>query len=335
MDLYTSISKPKEGRFLVGLSICCSINILLIWIYFAYFNPELIFWREAMEEKINHATEEAAVQPKVYIIGGSSCAFSVIPEVVSVGIDCDVENLGIHAGAGRNTQLELGLQLLKPGDTLILAFETSFWTQEEPFGTTALGSQIAYSFPDYFLRDQINEQLEINNDWSIFDLRPGGKHIISMLGKVVLGKDLYRYSSEDIKTGGFLVYQGAMTAPPSGGLVAPPNNLPKRITGFLENISEYCRENEINIAVSFPWLFTTEEASMNIRTHNIALAKHIEKFLPVLKDSNWGVETDKNLYSDTSWHLNEKGARIRSKIIRSGIALMKSKRKDPATDVSD
>lgn len=281
-------------------------------------NPEVLFWKGAVDQKLEHLDQLDREKPVVFFVGGSSCAFSVDPGILEEEFGLQSVNLGLHAGSGRALQTELALRNMRKGDLLVLAYETNFWQARRPFQQSPLGSQIYYSLGDRLAGPSEIEKLGIDPLWKMTDVRPGGRLLLSLLSKKLLGRKPYRYEQSDVSEGGLIQYsQGLIKAEPSRQVAEVPPS--EAALTFLRNLVNYAKEREWQVVVTLPWQFVREEKLHDLREANTGLRSEIDKIALVLPDQAEGAQSDPSLFSDTLWHLTGKGSGMRTR--RVGVAL--------------
>jgi hypothetical protein len=290
------------------------------WLYTTRADPEVAFWREALGVKVARAEEIAGADRRVFFVGGSSCAFSIDPEQLEREFGINACNFGVHAGAGRALQIELALQHLRAGDILVVAFETPLWEGEGELAPEPLGSKLWYGVLSgrTYQRSRLPDA-GFPDGYSAVQLRPGGYHCVTMLAKLLLGRPLYRYTSSDLRSGGFM-----STGLREGELQPSESAVPYRLgsTGrsILQRLTEHAKSVGAQVVVTLPWSFVAEPAVAEQRQANQALANEIAEFCPVLADPNLGARSDPSDFSDTNWHLSAQGAAARTAVVGKALA---------------
>jgi|GEM_PF-2859633 len=310
MVSYISIFR-KYSYFLIVLGIG-TITLTLNYWYSVKFNPEVLFWKSVVEEKMAYSSELEGKQKSIFV-GGSSCAFSIDCEKFINQHNLSVLNMGIHAGAGRRLQLELGLLSVEEGDLLVLAFETDMWSEEAPFRKLPLGSKLQKVLFENHEQSLVSE-LGYPMNTSIGDIRIGSRHFITRIAKLAVGRPAYRYSISDIKKGGFVVFDKDWPS------LAPAKGIGNRQLSlaaeeFLVKIQNLAKEKKFKVAISFPWQLVDKEIVEEQQAKNRALVEQLSKHVPVLTDETYGVVSDENLYADTNYHLTRKGAELRCEVL--------------------
>lgn len=310
MPLSISIFKGRKYFLLVigGALLAFVLNL----VYTLKLDPEVQFWSLAIKEKLSYSSR-VEDEKRFVFVGGSSCAFSVDCEEFENQYGLAVLNMGIHAGAGRRLQLELGLQCLKKNDVLVLAFETGMWAESEPFKSYPLGAKLYVAVTD-ILQDPIGPELGYGTQVDFLDLRIGSRHFVTRLAKLAAGRPAYRYRTSDIKKGGYLVFDREWPGlAPAKGL--GERRLSSQSKDFLIRLKGLATKRNFQVVISLPWQLVDEDLEDEQRARNKELVGELSEYFLVLSDPNYGVSSDKNLYSDTNYHLTHEGAKTRCEVL--------------------
>tara|TARA_E500000178_G_scaffold353336_2_gene418961 strand:+ start:313 stop:1299 length:987 start_codon:yes stop_codon:yes gene_type:complete len=297
----------------LGLAVVLSFGLCSI--YSTQWGPELRFWKQAYLKKMKWADQlQADGGSKVVFAGGSSCTFAVRPDVFQqMGISC--VNMGGHAGMGALFLCSVAIETLNAGDTLILAVEPDLLSGIE-IVPRKLGIQTATVLGDKDLAvaEKITGQSLALSKW-LSAMRPGGRHTVTMLSKILLRRPLYRYSVSELGLGGwaYTSYQDEV-AKPCGKITKDPV-LSSAGMELLLMIKQRCDEYGVHVAYAIPVVLTEEEALDHNRSYFKQLGEAISHVLPVLNDPFYGAESRKELFADTALHLTPEGASMRSKLL--------------------
>ena len=285
------------------------------WVLGAFYtlhgNPEIRFFKHAARAKqawAKRMTEE--FQHKTVFFGGSSCTFSVDPERLLKEHHLPAANMGLGAGMGLRVLTRFALEQANPGDTLLMAMEPPVLLG--PLEETMLGAQISFALdrPGWLAHGSaIDSSRPVSWLSSALMLRPGGYHTITLLGKVLSHKPLYRYAQSEIRVSG---WQQSPLRRPAEPAVGAPGPLPLEVRQYLTALRQWCEAHQIRIAYSLPWAYTDAEHLAELQRNNIRLLQDIATIFPVLKDSRLGADTDKEHFADTGWHLTQAAAAART-----------------------
>jgi len=301
-----SPSKTRIPRTAVGLLVAA----LAAWgvgaLYTLYLDPEMAFFKTAARVKHEWAQKLERNYPhKIVIFGGSSCGVAIDGERLLEKHALPVVNLGLGANMGAGVLTRCAQQEVRPGDTLIVALEPQLLT--ETTQPTAVGIQFCFATGRAGLLSQAGSPSRFS---SLMALRPGAFNIITLIGKVLSGRPLYRYQTSDIRPSGCwkaLLVQWPLDGPPAHGPELTPD-----ARNLLASLRSSCDQNHIRVAYALPWGFVPEAKLARFRKDNADFLLKVYGFLPVLKDPTLGAISRRDLYADTHWHLTPEGARLRT-----------------------
>jgi hypothetical protein len=277
--------------------------------YTVWLNPEVRFYSQLSEAQDAWSRKtETEHTNKVVIYGGSSCMFAIDGKLMLQEFGLPVVNRGLAAGMGVKVLTLHALEDLKRGDTLIVALEPGQLTATtEP---TSLGTQFSYAVghPDWITRDTLAMP---SKGWvsSLLALRPGSYHTLTLIGKMLKGRPMYRYAVADERPSGWMVtaVRLPIQGPPGHG-----DRLSDDVLKFLPALRDWCQERGVRVAYSMPWAYCPPNVLEYFRERNARTLSEIAEHIPVLQDPALGASTDATLFADTVWHLTEAGAALRS-----------------------
>jgi hypothetical protein len=254
-------------------------------------------WAEKMGQE--HKT-------KVLVYGGSSCAFSINGERMLGEQGLPVVNMGLGAGFGARFLTRWAISEARPGDTLIVALEPGLLGGE--LTDTSGAVQLSYALHQPGLLRDLDNSSTLPLASQLLMLRPDGSHLVTLVAKIVGGKPLFRYRTQDINPSGWI--QTAVRLPvetpgPAGALSTQSRKL-------LEDLAGWCRQRNVRLAYSIPWGFTTPDEQVSFQHQNAAFLLQMAELMPVLKDPALGVCTNREYYAETGWHLTRAGSNLRS-----------------------
>jgi hypothetical protein len=300
---------PRLPKLALGLLAVA----LLMWaagrLYTVRWNPEIGFYRAAAGITHQWAEELTAKHGrKVIIYGGSSCQFSIDGERLlnQHGIPC--VNLGRNAGFGAGTMSVAALSETRPGDTLIVAIEPGLLT--EPLTVPSLAAQfsVAMQHPEWVTAPALDAP-RLNPISTALSLRPGGYHLITLVGKVARGQPLFRYQVADIRRSGWVQTDKRLPidGPPGHG-----GKLSEDTRRLFASLRDWAKTNQVRVVYSLPWAYCPERETASFQRLNARFLREVMEFLPVLKDPQLGALADATQFSDTVWHLTESGSAART-----------------------
>ena len=286
-------------------------------------NPEVRFWVAAYEARLLELRDERVGEdetvPHVLFTGGSSCAFSVDPEIIEERTGRPAYNLGGPAAAGMPFLVDLALQEAKSGDVLVLALERHFLAEPDRVHPTRLGIACAV--------DMGRKDLVEGGDWVPYrlpphriadEMRPGLRFLSTLGGKMLLRRDPYRYEMDDLRARGRMEtdyrdqWKRAVGQPPELSLSAEGRE-------FLSAARDEAAGRGVTICYSLPWLFTEERWVDANRARHKELLNQVAAIVPVLEDRAFGVRSNPDDFSDSEYHLTAEGSRERSSRLAEGL----------------
>ena len=317
----TSSTSHSNAR-VPGLAFKLLLVAMVAWavcaVYSVWLNPEVRFYtalsriQDAWSRKM-----ELAYTNKVVVYGGSSCTFSIDGEQMLRDYNLPTVNRGLAAGFGVKIPTLNALKDLKRGDTLIVALEPGQLTDStEP---TALATQFSYAVghPGWTTKPML-KMPAIGRVSSLLALRPGSYHFLTLIGKLVQGRPLYRYDVTNAHPSGWMTTEVRLPidGPPGHG-----DYLSDDVKRFLPTLRDWCTERGVRVAYSLPWAYCPTEKIETFQRHNAATLLKVAEFLPVLKDQSLGANPDVALFADTGWHFTAAGATLRTADL--GVAIQK------------
>jgi len=277
--------------------------------YTAWWNPEIHFytqlsrrqdeWSQKMDREYGH---------KVVVFGGSSCMFSINGEQMLEKYGIPTVNRGLGAGVGVTVMTLHALKDLREGDTLIVSVEPGLLT--EPFAIPDEGVQLSFSTGhfDWAYRAQLGLPGHPVLP-AILALRPGSFHAFTLVGKLIHGRPLYAYTIAGTSRSGLVStpYRPHGTQWPGHGPY-----LSEDARQLLGALRDWCAQRKVRVAYSLPWAFAETEQVEECKRKNQDILLQIANFIPVLKDAQWGVQPQADLYADSTMHLTAEGSRLRT-----------------------
>jgi hypothetical protein len=278
-------------------------------------NPEAEFWDELGRRQSQGVLELRGKHPDSPLIlftGGSSCAFSVDPAIVTAATGRPAWNLGTSAWAGPKYYVDRSFRQARAGDIVVLGIEPNFMTEAGLLEPGPLGVALAWRSGDPAAAaggESFGGSLSPRQQAGL--LRPGARYLVTWAAKAVAGGERYHYTLADLRDGGRL--ETSRGHPSSRGDAAVhPSALTPEGRDFLTSIEALARRREIRVVYALPWYFTAEESVEANREGRARLLAEIAAILPVLEDPALGVQSDPALFSDTNFHLTAEGSKARS-----------------------
>lgn len=295
MPSSTSHSEPRvPWRALMLIAVA-----LATWGVSAFYtlrlNPQIVFFRHAHELKQAWARQlDATRTNKIVFCGDSSCATSVDAQRLLAQDGLPAVNFGMSADIGSKVLLAYAQKYLRPGDTLIVTMDPGLFAV--PPRNESVGAQFSFAVGEpSFLRNTNGM------DWvtALADLRPGGYHAFTLIGKIALRQPLYRYGLTELHPGGW--QEDELHRP----IYAWPGAWPElnpAMRQHLAVIRDACQARHIRMAYTLPWVYCPPELVALRRQTGAQFLLEVSEVIPVLKDPTLGIKTNLADFADTPFH---------------------------------
>ena len=289
--------------------------------YAMWFNPEMHFWRTVAERKLLWVEQMRAKHGHVIgVVGGSTTTFAIDAGMIEREYGLPVANLGLHAGVGAEACAGFGLAVLQRGDTLIVSIEPSLLAGED-VGATGLATRLAYSLGKPEMLHWTKGESIASQAADLTKLQPGGGHVITMLGKLAMRMPLYRYSAENSLPGGLQVTDERrnFNAAPATSIEDAALSLSPEGAALLANINQEAERRGIRAVYVLPWAYAAEQPAKIQRQANSHFLDQVEAIMPVIREPENGVHTERQDFSDSGQHLTLEGAIKKSHSFRKAL----------------
>lgn len=268
-------------------------------------NPEIAFFRRADELKQQWSADLSREHTnKTVVFGGSSCLTSIMPERLLERHGLAVANEGLGAAMGARVLTRYAFDSLQTGDTLIVALEPDLLSgavELEP-----LGVQFAFATGQPAL---LRGTSGVNWPSALVDLRPGGYHVFTLIGKILLRQPLYRYAPTEIEAGGWHHVAARRDLGTPG---VPSVKLSAAGREWLRMIRDECARRQVRVAVTMPWHFCVPENLRATRRANLRFLREVAEVLPVLREPSLGAHAVREHFADTNMHPTADAAALRT-----------------------
>ncbi len=292
--------------------------------YFA--DPEAVFWREVLrdrEMRAKLARERAQGEPVIFVGGGSSCSFSVHPDVLGEVTGFQAVNLGGSAGMGYRYLVDLATAHAKRGDIVILQVEPGIFRGGEgrmtplavkmdlSMGVRGCGRGV---FKGALYEKPFLEKIKA--------LKPGARFMGVLCAKLLKPGPMYLYEMEGMRENGTLSVVVDQANPDRQSFQKMSQWADElAVQEDLRRMGQYARKNGIRVFYTLPWESYDERSLADQRVEHDAYLSKIEKYLPVLRDAMMGAVGDNDLFLDSGFHMTEKGGRFRSQALGEALNL--------------
>ncbi len=286
------------------------LSYALAAIYTLTVNPEVQFWNAAFQKKKAWAGELSAKGgKKIVFVGGSSCAFQIDAQALTEKYGIPSVNMGMAAGMGARALTATGLSVISPGDTLVLAIEPGLLVEPPeltPLGYAMLLKTGILQHPG----DAASAIGKISTGDLLTSMRPGLSNIVTMTGKLLGGRDLYRYQIENVAPGGGMFTPIIASHDPfkPGELRPDPETLI-----WLQSIATWSHSHGIKVLYLIPRQFYLTGDAALAQQENQAFIQRVGTVMPEIRDPAIGVLTDSASFADSSLHLTRGGMEARTR----------------------
>jgi len=289
-------------------------------LYTWFVDPEMKFWAAAARQKLDWVEMMRAKHGYVIgIVGGSTTTFGIDAEYIEAEYGLPVANLGLHFGMGPAC-VGFGLCALKEGDVLVLSLEPAMLVGEKP-GATPIGTKLGLLLGRPEMNGWADGHSIFSKIQSLGRIQPGGYHVATMVGKLVLGQPLYRYKVDDMRPGG-LQTTSKRTFSTNGISVAPQKDTMALSTSgeaFLERIATEAEKRGVRVLYLLPWSYCAPELAVQRREVNETFLEAVSRRVPTLLEQSLGVHETITDFSDSAQHLTADAARMRSRSLAEAL----------------
>jgi hypothetical protein len=277
--------------------------------YTMRYNAEIGFLTGAATIKQAWAAKLSAERGhKVVVYGGSGCGFSVDGRRMLAEHGIPLVNYGLHAGIGATVLTRNAMSAVNDGDTLVVSLEPNL-LDESPI-PPALGIQFAFArgHAEWVTH---GEPLSENLSWpsAVLTLRPGSNHALTMIGKWLQGRPLYRYSIGDINESGWMQTAVRASQLPERAFAKGPSESGKRL---LIGLRQWCDKHHVRVAYSAPWNYVAPEKVPEFQQASRRFLAAVIEIMPVLRDESLGAHSVREDFADTELHLTAAGSAART-----------------------
>lgn len=288
---HTGGGLPVRTLILAGWAI---LVLLVCGLYTSYLNPEIQFLKRAWELKTESLVESESAKGRILICGGSSVLVGVAPDIVASTSGRPVINLGLAAGMGADVLASLAVDQLREGDLLVVSIEPDLLTL--PSKTSMLGSQVSWTTGNpHWLSPRTPDQWMV----SLSHLRPGAYHAVTLAGKLLLGKPLYRYHSDELKQGG---WQEIAFREEKLGIPVFGYNLTARGREVLQDATNKAEAAGARILYVPSYHFCHADRLENHLVGMNEFLNQVEQIMPVIRAEDMHATWDAKQFADTPWH---------------------------------
>lgn len=297
MDSSTS---PSDSRTVAGWVLLALVFTMAASAYYTVrVNPEVLYFRhikrtqQAWAAQARNAAAPAA--PVVAVAGGSGTGAAIRAAEASESLGVPVLNLGLGAGMGAQVIGEAALAELRSGDTLVLALEPALLSGD--LAPPPLGIQFAWCMGS-------PEWIHPDGRWapvaaSALQLRPGARHLTSLLAKLALRRPLYRYQQQQVAADGSVLMREAREFP---GEDSSQFRLSDAARRWLDAFIDRCEARGVRCLYTLPMIYCDEREAASRRRDLEGFLDQVGRHLPVVRTASLGINTRREDFADTPYH---------------------------------
>lgn len=260
-----------------------------------------VSWTKSVYLQKKQIAASLSGEPRLVFVGGSGVHYSVDAAEVERQLGIPSINFGLHAGLGLDPILTLALESVRPGDIVVLIPE--YGVLADPEGSGWLSGMFGASIG-----------------------RPG----VGAFGAMDTAKQLFRAGVVNQMSLGKGVFVGVFGAQGRAKPVVDTRGdtavfldgsaSPTAVEGHLSSSSRQrldafaveVHARGAQLIVSLPTLLIAPGDGASV-TAARDFAKALDRLGPVLSDNDLNLTTDRSLFSDTGYHLNEHARQMRSR----------------------
>lgn len=285
-------------------------------VYTVRLNPEITWLIQLRDNK--RAAAESKGSDRILLCGGSTVLFGLDSERIAKFTSRPVVNLGLHAGMGAPALLGFAAHFARPGDLLVLSMEPDLFmgkVESMRLGNqfmvlAGMGDEAMGGVPPIAptgIAFRAGQWLDVAN--------PGLRQLANHLGKIITGRQVYRYSALRPDRFGYMRGKLQLPHPPAHGTLGISGEWRRALTRFQANM----QARGVRMVYSLPWFETTLPPDA-IRETCREYLLDIGAIMPVLDDFDWQAMGDPDNFSDTAGHLSLTGADKRSDALGEALA---------------
>lgn len=308
--------KSSVNRYLIGF-FGGQLLLLILWVSFFFAQLGLPTpnseWANQLFEQKTRAANHIQGQ-KLVIVAGSSTHFGVNAEKISKELKIPTINFGTFGGLEPEYFFYKVKNVLKPGDTVIVALEYVFYTyRPKRYGPVYVDHFIARD-PAFFFSLPYRDQLEIIASISLKRLV---KPILTLLRKnsnSPICKSVYYTPYGDTQNTNRVCMTDVERASKEKGVPDPGLSNPSAVSNIwddLRNFSLWCKKNNINVIATAPNHMYFEQIDNEKTQANLQIIKdhYATLGIPFIGDP-FKAMLDEAYYFDTIYHPNELGKEL-------------------------
>ena len=297
-------------RLLLCISAGIIAALILIQLYNYFVHPEICFYKQADAITTLHEQKLRSEGHSCYIIaGGSEVKTSLIPSIMQAESGLAVVNTATAAGNGLAANASIGLNHLRPGDTMVLSLISG---GETNIHATAGGLKLASGL--FGLRAFQHNIIPLKPEVLFTLLSSDAASMLSgAVRKITRGYSfVYNRESTLHPDGWMQVHRSTMQNVGLRKTIARDIIIGPECRELLLRTQQTCRQTKAAFVVMIPVGLSNYYEIKRRLMHALQLTR---MGIPVLKDERLGLTVNNKILADTYYHMNAEGAEWNSRIV--------------------
>ncbi len=259
-----------------------------------------VSWTRSLYLQKRQIAESIADAPRVLLFGGSGVHYSVDAIAVEQEAGVPSVNFGLHAGLGLNPILQVALDTMRAGDIVVLIPEYGILADTAGGGWLSGMFGAAIGRPGHGGRGAMDTSKEVFRAGVVNQMSLGKGVFVTLFGAAGRGRPVV-----DARGSTAIFLDGVAAPSVVNGQVSPLS------IRTLDAFARESRSRGAQLLIAMPWYLIAPDdgASVESARNYVAALRNVA---PVLCDDEMNLKTDRSLFSDTFYHLNERSRRMRS-----------------------
>ncbi|MEO7934281.1 MAG: hypothetical protein ABIT76_14095 [Chthoniobacterales bacterium] len=288
--------------------------VLLAWCAGAAFNlrvsPDTRWLLDLVQIKADALKKSQNAPQRILVVGGSSVLFGVDAVLLQKETGRSSINLGLAANLGALFMLGYAEDSAKSGDLVVLSIEPDLFdsapaaTRDAANFTASLGKR-QWMFggdPGYITMSPA----ETLGSWFSVTT-PGLRRIVNYTARRGMHLPLFRYRGKRVDEFGYAVEKVTFEHPLASG--QPVVAMHPGWKPILRQFRERMQAKGVEVVYRLPWCEVAPEHLAEVRQQLATFQANISEVLPVLAEPDFGLKTDRALFSDFMLHLSTRGGK--------------------------
>jgi hypothetical protein len=271
------------------------------FIYNVYLSGYPSWLRWTYNQKVEIA--ESINQPKVILAGGSGVHFTINSEAMEEALGMPVVNLGTNGGIGLDVMLSSVLDLVKPGDIMLVIPEYSFLLNEKGL------DELSPTFGLAIGRPRLGGIAIKDFTENTFNLGMPSLKSLVKTGKDLLEEGRFAYYNDPLSKRGDATIELERSG--SWWEMTVRNQVTPHTIKSLQQFRKDVEQRGGTLVLSLPVIYgKKDERTLDNLQKTVEALSEVAPTL--YNPETFNIETDSNLFADTHYHL-----KIPMRVVRS------------------